>query len=339
MVRDLPKSTDERLVVGTEGFSDAGVFEVGPDLLLVQSLDFFAPLVDDPYLFGQIAAANSLSDVFAMGGAPVTALNIVCFPDDKLGLEVLTEILRGGTDKVHEANATVVGGHSIRDNEIKYGLSVTGIVTRDNLITNAGAQAGDVLVLTKKLGTGFITTALKKKQCDDQTAREALDGMACLNKVASDAAKKFLVNAATDITGFGLAVHACEMAQSSNVTLEVELANLPTLPGAIDLAKRGLMTRANKTNREFSAEMVEIDAAADRWQLEVVFDPQTSGGLLMSVPEQHATDLVNEINRHAGNTAEHRRACSGPGRACVTAEVMTNQTLDSPNAVPDQRPA
>jgi selenide,water dikinase len=303
-VRDLPKSSDERLVVGTEGFSDAGVFEVGPDLLLVQSLDFFAPLVDDPYVFGQIAAANSLSDVFAMGGAPVTALNIVCFPDDKLGLEVLAEILRGGTDKVHEAGATVVGGHSIRDNEIKYGLSATGVVTRKDLITNANAQIGDVLVLTKKLGTGFITTAMKKNHCDAPIAKEALDGMACLNKAASDAAKKFSVNAATDITGFGLAVHACEMAQSSNVTLDIELANLAILPGAIELAKKGYITRANKTNREFSQNMVEIEDGADPWRLEIAFDPQTSGGLLMSVPEQQAADLVNEINGHPGNTAQ-----------------------------------
>ena len=147
-MRDLPVSNDARLVVGTEGFSDAGVFEVGPDLLLVQSLDFFAPLVDDPYVFGQIAAANSLSDVFAMGGSPVTALNIVCFPDDKLGLDVLSNILRGGTDKVHEAGATIVGGHSVRDNEIKYGLSVTGVVSRDELITNSNAQPGDAIVLT-----------------------------------------------------------------------------------------------------------------------------------------------------------------------------------------------
>ena len=302
-MRDLPKSTDQRLVVGTEGFSDAGVFEVGPDLLLVQSLDFFAPLVDDPYVFGQIAAANSLSDVFAMGGVPTTALNIVCFPDDKLGLEILSEILRGGTDKVHEAGATIVGGHSIRDNEIKYGLSVTGIVSRDQLITNSNAQPGDVLVLTKKLGTGFITTAMKARKCSEEVATEALEGMASLNKASSDAAKQFQANAATDITGFGLAIHACEMAQSSNVSLEIELNKLSILPGALDLAKRGFITRANKTNREFSESMVSIDAAADESLLEMVFDPQTSGGLLISVPEQNAEGLVTQINNQDSGTA------------------------------------
>ena len=300
-MRDLPKSSDRRLIVGTEGFSDAGVFEVAPDLLLVQSLDFFAPLVDDPYVFGQIAAANSLSDVFAMGGTPVTALNIVCFPDDKLGLDVLSEILRGGTDKVHEAGATVVGGHSIRDNEIKYGLSVTGIVTRDQLITNSNAQPGDVLVLTKKLGTGFVTTAMKKRKCPDDVAKEALEGMACLNKVASDAARQFHASASTDVTGFGLAVHACEMAQSSKVTLQIELSRLLILSGALELAKRGFITRANKTNREFSQSMININSAADNTLQEMVFDPQTSGGLLISVPEQQAEALVGRINEYGGS--------------------------------------
>lgn len=303
-MRDLPKSLDQRLVIGTEGFSDAGVFEVAADLLLVQSLDFFAPLVDDPYVFGQIAAANSLSDVFAMGGVPTTALNIVCFPDDKLGLEVLSEILRGGTDKVHEAEATTVGGHSIRDDEIKYGLSVTGVVSREMLITNRSAQPGDVLVLTKKLGTGFITTAMKKKKCSDEIATEALQGMACLNKAASAAAKNFQANAATDITGFGLAVHACEMAQASNVSLQIDLNKLSILPGALDLAKRGFMTRANKTNRDFSRSMVSVDSNVDQAILEMVFDPQTSGGLLISVPERYAEGLVNRISEHDSNVAQ-----------------------------------
>lgn len=270
---------------------------------MVQSLDFFAPLVDDAYVFGQIAAANSLSDVFAMGGVPMTALNIVCFPDNKLGLDVLSEILRGGTNKVHEAGATIVGGHSIRDDEIKYGLSVTGIVSPDQLITNRGAQPGDVLVLTKKLGTGFITTAMKKQKCSDEVAEEALQGMACLNNVASDAAKQFHANAATDITGFGLAIHACEMAQSSNVSLHIELNNLSILPGALELAKRGFVTRANKTNREFSQSMIRIESA-DTASIEIVFDPQTSGGLLISVPEQHVEGLVNQINDYDSSTAQ-----------------------------------
>jgi len=302
-VRDLPKSVDKRLVVGTEGFSDAGVFEVAPNLLLVQSLDFFAPLVNDPYTFGQIAAANSLSDVFAMGGAPITALNIVCFPDDELGLDVLSEILKGGTDKVHEAGAAMVGGHSIRDREIKYGLSVTGIVSREQLITNGGAQPGDVLVLTKKLGTGFITTARKKNKCSNDIAQEAIEGMSRLNRVASEAAKKHGVNAATDITGFGLAVHASEMADASGVTLQIQLDQLAVLPGALDLAKRGFITRANKTNRAYCERLLKLTSSTDPWLLELAFDPQTSGGLLLSIPEENAEALVDAINSREPDNA------------------------------------
>ena len=302
-MRDLPRSTDQRLVVGAEGFSDAAVFEVASDLLLVQSLDFFAPLVDDPFVFGQIAAANSLSDIFAMGATPITALNIVCFPDDKLGLDVLSEILRGGTDKVHEAGGSVVGGHSIRDNEIKYGLSVTGLVSRAQLITNQNAQPGDVLVLTKKLGTGFITTAMKKNKCSDESVQEALSGMACLNKEASVAARQYGVSSATDITGFGLAVHACEMAQASDVSLEIELERLAILPGAFELSRQGFRTRANKTNRDFCNSLLQIEPHLDEVRLELVFDPQTSGGLLISIPEENAQALVDRINGQASNIA------------------------------------
>lgn len=293
-MQNLPKSSDSRLIVGTDGFSDAGVFEIAPDLLLVQSLDFFAPLVDDPYTFGQIAAANSLSDVFAMGGAPATAMNILCYPDDQLGLDVLAEILKGGTDKVHEAGASIVGGHSVRDKEIMYGLSITGVVTRDQLITNGGAQAGDVLVLTKKLGTGFVTTAMKKNKCSEESASEAIAGMASLNMIASQAAKKFKAHAVTDITGFGLAVHACEMAQASNVTLRIELEKLPILPSALELAHRGFVTRANKTNREYCQAEIAV-TAVELDSLEIIFDPQTSGGLLISVPPENADDVVNQI--------------------------------------------
>lgn len=302
-MQNLPRSSDSRLIVGTDGFSDAGVFEVAPDLLLVQSLDFFAPLVDDPYVFGQIAAANSLSDVFVMGGVPTTAMNIVCYPDDKLGLDVLAEILKGGTDKVHEAGASIVGGHSVRDKEIMYGLAITGIVSHDQLITNQGSQPGDVLVLTKKLGTGFVTTAMKKNKCPQEAANEAIANMACLNMVASKAAKQLGANAATDITGFGLAVHACEMAQASGVTMQIELGKLPILPGALELAKRGFVTRANKTNREFSRTQLGIASSAQGDLLEIMFDPQTSGGLLISLSAENAENLVQEINQQPGQNA------------------------------------
>ena len=302
-MHNLPKSSDRRLIVGTDGFSDAGVFEIAPDLLLVQSLDFFAPLVDDPYTFGQIAAANSLSDVFAMGGAPTTAMNILGYPDDRLGLDVLAQILRGGTDKVHEAGASIVGGHSVRDKEIMYGLSITGVVSKDQLITNSGAQPGDVLVLTKKLGTGFVTTAMKKNKCSEQAASEAIENMASLNMVASKAAVQFQANAVTDITGFGLAVHASEMAQASEVTLRIEIGKLAILPSALELAGRGFVTRANKTNREYCQGGLAIGPSAKGNLLEIVFDPQTSGGLLISLPEENAERLVHEIRNQSQQEA------------------------------------
>ncbi len=304
VVRDLPKSNDPRLIVGAEGFSDAGVFKASDELALVQSLDFFAPLVDDPFVFGEIAAANSLSDIYAMGAQPTTALNIVCFPDNKLGLDILSEILRGGTEKVLEAGATVVGGHTVRDDEIKFGLSVTGIITPDNLITNQGAQPGDILVLTKALGTGFITTAIKANKCDSEHARIALESMSRLNKAASEGARAVGAHAATDITGFGLAIHGCELAQASEVTLEIELDRLPILPGALDYFERGLVTRASASNRQFSRSQVQINSQCDPSLLEICFDPQTSGGLLVSVPEGKAEELISQTNSNGISDAK-----------------------------------
>ncbi len=302
-MQKLPKSEDPRLIVGAEGFSDAGVFQVHDELYVVQSLDFFAPLIDDPFRYGQIAAANSLGDIFAMGADPITALNIVCFPDDRLDLDILSEILRGGTDKVHEAGASVVGGHSIRDPEIKYGLSATGIATPDQLITNQGAQPGDVLVLTKAIGTGFITTAIKSNRCDPSIAETALESMSQLNRAASLAARAHRANAATDITGFGLATHACELATSSGVTMVIELHKIPLLPGASEYAKKGLTTRANKTNRAFCQPMLEINAPADDLLVDMMFDPQTSGGLLISVPENRVQELVEQAQSQGATTS------------------------------------
>jgi len=302
-VRDLPQKNDPRLVVGTEGFSDAGVFRVSEDVLMVQSLDFFAPLVDDPYIFGQIAATNSLSDVFAMGASPVTAMNIVCFPDDQLDLSILSEILKGGTEKVHQAGGNCVGGHSIRDNEIKFGLSVTGLVSEKDLLTNSGAKPGDALVLTKLLGTGFVTTAMKKGKCSQATSQAAIESMATLNKVASDAAKKFGAGGSTDITGFGLAIHATEMAQSSQVSLHIDVDKLNLIPGSRELVEKGFLTRANKTNREFSQSRVHVSETCDKILQEMVFDPQTSGGLLLSVDPSKAENLVEEIASTPGQYA------------------------------------
>lgn len=291
-MRGLPKFDDPDLLVGAEDFSDAGVYRLRDDLLILQSLDFFPPLVDDPFLFGQIAAANSLSDIYAMGGTPRTALNIVGFPDDKLDLSILGDILAGGADRILEAGAVIAGGHTVRDTEIKYGLSVTGVATPQELMTNGGARPGDALVLSKPLGTGFVTTAFKKKRCPADVLAVAAASMAMLNRGASQAAKSVSASASTDITGFGLAGHAGEMAQSSDVTLTIRTSALPVLTGAAELAASGNHTRASKTNRSAVESLMRIESSADDMGLEMVFDAQTSGGLLMSVDPGRADELV-----------------------------------------------
>lgn len=293
VVQNLPAFKDPNLLIGAEHFSDAAVYRIDDSTAIVQSLDFFPPLVDDPFIFGQIAAANSMSDVYAMGGEPRTALNIVGFPDDQLSLDVLGEILNGGADNVKKAGALIVGGHSVRDAEIKYGLSVTGIVDPSRMLANKYAAPGDVLVLSKALGTGFITTAIRYETCPEDVADEACRSMAMLNRAASEAAVALDVKGATDITGFGLSGHAAEMAMASGVRIELELSRLPLLPGALELAREGNRTRANATNREFINESLSIDAqAADDERLEFIFDPQTSGGLLMAVKPDRADELV-----------------------------------------------
>ena len=302
VVRGLPKFDDPNLLVGAEGFSDAGVYRLRDDLLIVQSLDFFPPLVDDPFTFGQIAAANSLSDIYAMGARPTTALNIVGFPDDQLELSILGEILQGGAERVQQAGAVIAGGHTVRDVEIKYGLSATGVVAPDQLMTNSGARPGDVLVLTKALGTGFITTAFKAGRCHDDAIQTASDSMAMLNAAASAAAVAVGARATTDITGFGLAGHASEMAISSKVTVVIELDKLPLLPGAQELARQGNKTRASASNRSFAEPNLRIDAGADKELAEFAFDAQTSGGLLISVSEDRAAELV-ERARSGGAAA------------------------------------
>jgi len=294
ILRGLPaRGADPNLLVGTETSDDAGVYLVAEGLALVQTVDFFPPLVDDPYTFGRIAATNALSDIYAMNGRPITAMNIVMFPDDELPLSILGEIVRGGGDQVSKAGAVTVGGHSLRDREIKFGLSVTGLVDPKAVLTNASARVGDVLVLTKPLGTGFVTTASKKGRCPDEVLARAVAGMTQLNAVGRDA-----LNAAggassvTDVTGFGLAGHATEMAEGSGVTIEIDLAALPRIEGSGELAEAGFITRATKTNREFVGDRLEIRAGADPLALEFLFDAQTSGGLLIAVHPDRADRLV-----------------------------------------------
>ncbi len=290
----MPVHADPRLLVGRESFDDAGVFVVRDDLALVQTVDFFAPIVDDPYEFGQIAAANALSDVYAMGGEPLTALAIVGFPVGKLPLSVLTDILRGGQDKVREAGAVLVGGHSIIDEEIKFGLSVTGQADPRRLLTNAAAAIGDVLVLTKALGTGLLATAGKAGRLDESARLALHDSMCRLNDVASRAALQVGARCATDITGFGLLGHGAHMARASAVTLRVTAAALPELPGARALWREGIRTGGAERNTVFLEPLVDWSAAGDADRA-LALDPQTSGGLLVAVPPARIDEYLASV--------------------------------------------
>jgi selenide,water dikinase len=280
------------LLVGRELASDAGVYKVRDDLALVQSVDFFTPIVNDPYEFGQIAAANSLSDLYAMGARPLTALNIVCFPSKEASSGVLKQILLGGIDKVHEAGAVLVGGHSVDDVEPKYGLSVTGVVHPDRFVSNSGAQAGDRLVLTKPIGTGILATVFKAGLLSPELLARMVGVMKALNREASEAMMEIGVSAATDITGFGLAGHALEMAQASKVRLFIEAHRVPRFPEAVEFLLQGFVPEGDYANKTFCRECVKADGHVERGLLELLYDAQTSGGLLIAVPEQRADALL-----------------------------------------------
>jgi selenide,water dikinase len=290
----LPSQSDPRLLVGRETFDDAGVFRISDDLALVQTVDFFAPIVDDPYDFGQIAAANALSDVYAMGGQPLTALNIVAFPTKDLPLEVLTQILAGGQDKVHEAGALVVGGHTVVDTELKYGLAVTGRAHPNFLLTNAGAEVGDTLVLTKPVGNGILATAAKRGQLSTEAQQPMLRAMKTLNGPASRAALALGVRCATDITGFGLLGHMSHIARASGVTLRVSINSVPVLAGARDAARAGSVTDGAKRNAEYLRDLVRWNGGREEDRA-IATDPQTSGGLLVAVKAARVADYLSRV--------------------------------------------
>jgi selenide, water dikinase len=293
----LPVKTDPRLLVGRETFDDAGVFRISDDLALVQTVDFFAPIVDDPFDFGQIAAANALSDVYAMGGQPLTALNIVAFPTSDLPLDVLSEILAGGQEKVHEAGALVVGGHTVVDTELKYGLAVTGRAHPNFLLTNAAAQPGDQLVLTKPIGNGILATAGKRGKLPPDAERVMIDTMKALNGTASRAALAVGSRCATDITGFGLLGHLSHIARASKVTLRVDLASISVLPGAREAARAGFVTDGAKRNGEYLRDLVRWQKGSDEDRA-ILFDPQTSGGLAVCI---NRNAVANYLSRVAGS--------------------------------------
>ena len=290
----LPRRDDPRLLVGNETFDDAGVFRLSDDLALVQTVDFFAPIVDDPYAFGQVAAANALSDVYAMGGEPLTALNIVGFPTGKLPIEVLSDILRGGQDKVHEAGALVVGGHTVTDDELKFGLAVTGRVDPRRMLTNAAAMPGDALVLTKPLGTGILATAAKRGGLDAAVERALIASMSALNATASRAALATGCRCATDITGFGLLGHALHIARASGVTLRFDRASIPILAGTREAWAAGARTGGAERNEEFVAPHVHWGSTPDD-ERALFVDPQTSGGLLLAVPRAAVAGYLSSV--------------------------------------------
>ncbi len=297
MLADLPDVPHPDLLVGRGSADDAGVFRVRPDLALIQTVDFFTPIVDDPRTFGRIAAANALSDVYAMGGAPLTAMNIVCFPRKTLPLDVLRDVLLGGAEIVSEAGALLVGGHSVEDPELKYGLSVTGTVHPDRVVTNAGAQPGDRLILTKPLGTGVLATAIKGGMAPVDVEAEAVRWMATLNKAAAEAMQEVGVHACTDVTGFGLLGHALELASASGVTLEVEAGRVPLIPGVKELAAMGLIPAGSFANRAFCERAVTVDDAVAPLPVDLLADAQTSGGLLIAVGEDRVDGLHEALER------------------------------------------
>lgn len=280
-------------MVGIETSDDAAIYKITDDIAMIQTVDFFTPIVDDPYMFGQIAAANSLSDVYAMGGEPKIALNIVGFPNC-LDIEILGDILRGGADKVMEAGAVLVGGHSVQDNEPKYGLCVSGFVHPDRVFKNYGCKPGDVLILTKQIGSGIINTAAKAEMASESAIQEAITVMSSLNKKAKEVIETYPITACTDITGFGLLGHCAEMASASEVTFELHVDDIAYMEDAVSFAKMGLVPAGSYKNREYTGDQVDFGNAEEH-DIDLLYDPQTSGGLLFSIAEEYKEEILQKF--------------------------------------------
>ena len=296
ILRHLPRSTDPDLLVGPETSDDAGAYRIADNLALLNTVDFFPPIVDDPYTYGQIAAANALSDIYAMGGRPITALNLVAFPREGLALEVLHEILRGGSDTLNEADVALVGGHTVADQEVKYGMAITGLVDPARFIRNGGAQPGDHLILTKPIGVGIITTALKQECADASLVERATTVMRRLNRAAAETMLQYDTHACTDVTGYGLLGHALEMARASGMRLRIEHQKVPHFPEALELRARGIRPSGLLSNRSAFSKSVRFDDAVPQVWRELLFDPQTSGGLLIALPGAEAPRLLQQLH-------------------------------------------
>jgi selenide,water dikinase len=288
--------THPNLIVGMERVEDAGVYQLNDDLAIIQTVDFFTPILDDPFTYGQIAAANSLSDVYAMGGKPLTAMNIVCFPVQTMDISILREILRGGLEKMREAEVVLVGGHSVDDQELKYGLSVTGTIHPRKVIRKENSRIGDRLILTKPIGTGIISTALKAEQASREVIDQFVKSMSMLNRKASEIMQEVGIHACTDITGFGLLGHAAEMVEGTEIGMLICADSVPVFPEVRDLAAMDMIPGGLYRNREYRKTMVEIGSDVDKCLADILFDPQTSGGLLISVSEDKAPRLIDMLH-------------------------------------------
>lgn len=280
-----------------ESLDDAGVYKLTDEIAIIQTIDFFTPIVDDPYMFGQIAVANALSDVYTMGGKPITAMNIVCFPIETMDISILKDILLGGIDKMREAEVTLVGGHSVNDNELKYGLSVTGVVHPDKMITNSGGKKGDKIILTKSLGTGIINTAVKADMAEEKTVKKIVASMASLNGKAAELALKAGIHACTDITGFGFLGHAVRLVRNSGISIEIDSSAVPLFPEAVEFAAMGLCPAGLHKNREFYTPWVEFSAKVPLSIQDVLYDPQTSGGLFIILGADKAETVLDAIKK------------------------------------------
>ncbi|HAN42206.1 MAG TPA: selenide, water dikinase SelD [Sphaerochaeta sp.] len=296
VIDNLPLMKSDKLLEGFESADDALVYTVTDDIVSVQTVDFFPPMVDDPFIFGEVAAANALSDVYAMGGEPAVAMNLLCFPSC-LELDVMDKILRGGIQKVKEAGAVIAGGHTIADPTPKYGLCVTGYMKKDEVWSNSGAKVGDVVVLTKALGVGIVNTAAKGGEASKESIDAVVDSMTRLNKEARDKARKYTVHAATDVTGFSLAGHSQECAAGSGVTIEYDINELPTIEGALELARFGLIPEGRYTNEDYLFDKVRFEEGIPQELIDLAYDPQTSGGLLLFMPEEDAKAFVKDMDK------------------------------------------
>jgi selenide,water dikinase len=298
-----PQPKDENLLVGFDTADDAGVYRLREDLAIVQTVDFFTPIVDDPFVYGQIAALNSINDVWAMAGTPLTALAITCFPKKGVDPAILGEIMRGGQETLNEHGVTLIGGHSVDSEQIMFGYAVTGVIHPANIATNAGARVGDVIILTKPIGTGVISTGIKFEKTTPEVAASSVATMLTPGRYAAEAMREFDVKGATDVTGFALLGHAWEMARASKVTIFIEPGDVPLLEGAMELAAAGMLTSADKTNREYVVGDVEIDNSLDKDLVKLLFDPQTAGGMLISIPEESSTALLKRLRENYAEAA------------------------------------